>query len=38
MNKVKKRQTKKQTPTIENKLMVARGEMGRSMGEIGDGD
>jgi len=38
MNEEKRRQTKKtRLLTIENKLMVTRGEMGGGMGEIGEG-
>jgi len=34
----KREENQKTDSTIENKLMVTRGEVGRGMGEIGDGD
>ena len=38
MNKEKKKQAKTSLLTIENTLMVTRGEVGGGMGETGDGD
>ena len=38
MNKGKKETNQKTDSTIENKLMVTRGEVGGGMGETGEGD